>query len=165
MRYFKKLVSLPIVILPERGRVYDTDLLGGDEYAKYVPLYLYETDARGWPIQKSGQGASPTPVNHVQPTQPPVPDRMVRPTDGPTQAVAEPERPSVVSALEAELERARRETVPLEEPTPQQPTPQQPQQDTSSTTLASRDTLQDEAKEPQGKKKKRKYVVSFPDDV
>lgn len=42
MRKFVKKSSLPIVVIPELGRVRDGDVLEGDHYAKYVPQLLVE---------------------------------------------------------------------------------------------------------------------------
>jgi hypothetical protein len=42
MRKFVKKSSLPIVVIPELGRVREGDVLEGDHYAKYVPQLLVE---------------------------------------------------------------------------------------------------------------------------
>lgn len=47
MRYFKKLPSISLLVLPGIGRVYDRDILAGDTYAHHCPHLLYETDAEG----------------------------------------------------------------------------------------------------------------------
>lgn len=131
MRYFKKLVALPIVILPGRGRVYDTDLLVGDEYAQYVPLYLYETDERGWPLSANLSPPPPAPVEahtvphapahtHVSsPVRPPPPPELAKAWEERHKAIATAlKSPAGLNSLEDALAVAQRETVPVTEPEP-----------------------------------------------
>lgn len=42
MRRFKKNNAVRIVIVPPHGRVHEGDVLEGDEYAAYAPMYLTE---------------------------------------------------------------------------------------------------------------------------
>ena len=135
MRYFKKLINIPIVILPGRGRVYDTDLLVGDEFAQFVPMFLYECDANGWPLPAKPQ---PTPEEVARMVPPPPPARV--PLDAPTHVPA-PARPPVPPALAQAWEERRqqistpaglnsladalalaeKQTIPLEPPPPEPP--------------------------------------------
>lgn len=123
MRYFKKALNLPVVILPVRGRVHDHDLLAGDEYAQYVPMYLYEVDANGNPLPAKTvlpPQSVPAPtreieVTHVSyPTRPPPPPEL--------QKAWEARRPVLNKApgfsMEDALARATAETVPLPSESP-----------------------------------------------
>lgn len=123
MRYFKKLSNIPVVILPGRGRVHDHDLLAGDEYAQYVPVYLYETDANGHPIPASTVLPPPqpvlpaykAPVTHVSyPTRPPPPPEL--------QKAWEARQPVLSKApgfsMEDALALAAQQTVPLPSESP-----------------------------------------------
>jgi len=94
-RRFKKNPEVPIVIVPGHGRVHDVDVLEGDEYARYAPFLLREIDASA--------AASPT-----QPEAPPEP----------------PQAPAVNSLLQAAVQRAAEDTVPVPaEPSPPSPPP------------------------------------------
>ena len=42
MRRFKKNSAVRIVVVPPHGRVHEGDILEGDEYAAYAPMYLTE---------------------------------------------------------------------------------------------------------------------------
>lgn len=123
MRYFKKALNIPVVILPVRGRVHDHDLLAGDEYAQYVPMYLYEVDANGNPLPAKAvlpPQSVPAPtraieVTHVSyPTRPPPPPEL--------QKAWEARRPVLNKApgfsMEDALARAAAETVPLPSESP-----------------------------------------------
>jgi hypothetical protein len=47
MRRFRKKKHLSIVIIPPHGRVYDHDILVGDQYAQYAPFMLEELPEEG----------------------------------------------------------------------------------------------------------------------
>lgn len=63
-RKFKKNASLPILILPGYGRVHDVDVLEGEEFARFVPHYLYEiTDPNAkYPVEAVAAQLSEVPV-------------------------------------------------------------------------------------------------------
>lgn len=123
MRYFKKVLSVPVVILRECGRVHDHDILKGDGYAQYVPFYLYEVDENGAALP-APLTYTPAPevlttrkveVTHVSyPTRPPPPPEL--------QKAWEARKPVLTQApalsLEDELARAASETVPLPSESP-----------------------------------------------
>lgn len=118
MRYFKKLLNIPVVILPECGRVHDVDLLQGEEYAKYVPFYLYETDANGRALSSEFNTAPVT----VKPVSPPPATHVsspIRPAPPPAlQQAWENRRPTQPLGLADALATALSQTVPLPEETP-----------------------------------------------
>lgn len=65
MRRFRKKPNLSLVIIPPHGRVYDSDILEGDQYAQYAPFMLEELPPEGpvppLPEQDTGSGFKPRP--------------------------------------------------------------------------------------------------------
>lgn len=125
MRYFKKLLNLPVVILPGRGRVFDYDILEGAEYAQFVPLYLYEVDEKGFALATRSTSevlpqTEPVPVSKIEVTHVSYP---ARPAPPPALAQAWEARKPVPStaglqSMDDALTLALRQTVPLPEEAP-----------------------------------------------
>lgn len=127
MSYYRKNASMPTLILPGIGRVYDVDIVQGD-YAQYVPHYLYEVDVNGNPLPRTPPPPQPTapavapeaptsgvPVTHTAyPTRPPPPPELAKAWEE-RRTVS---TPRATVSMEDALALAAAQTVPLPEETP-----------------------------------------------